>query len=76
MANFCHHCGTATSSSEAAAPKAVASPKVKQKRPPTKHNIAYSKAFRKVAPRFKKKNGGWKKDGFKRAGAAARKSMK
>ena len=55
-------------------PKAV--PKAKAKRKPSAHNMAYSKAFKKHAPRFKKKSGGWKKDGFKRAGAAARKSMK
>jgi len=76
MANFCHHCGTATSLAEAAAPKASTSPKVKAKRAPSAYNKAYSKAFKKVSPRFKKKGGGWKKDGFKRAGAAARKLMK
>ena len=43
---------------------------------PTAYNLAYSKAFKKVEHRFKKKGGGWKKDGFKRAGAAARKLMK
>jgi len=48
----------------------------KTKRKPSKYNLAYAKAFAKEAPRFKKKNGGWKKDGFKNAGAAARRSMK
>jgi len=48
----------------------------KRKRGPSAYNKAYSRAFKKVAPRFKKKGGGWKKDGFKRAGAAARKAMK
>lgn len=48
----------------------------KPKRAPSAYNKKYSAAFKKVAPRFKKKNGGWVKDGFKRAGAAARKSMK
>jgi len=48
----------------------------KRKRQPSAYNKAYSRAFKKVAPRFKKKNGGWMKDGFKRAGAAARKAMK
>jgi len=51
---------------------AVARPK----RKPTANNLAYSKAFKKVQTKFKKKNGGWKKDGFKRAGAAARKMIK
>jgi len=48
----------------------------KTKRAPSEYNKRYSAAFKKVAPKFKKKNGGWVKDGFKRAGAAARKSMK
>ena len=48
----------------------------KKPRKPTAYNKAYARAFQKVAPRFKKKSGGWMKDGFKRAGAAARKSMK
>lgn len=48
----------------------------KRKRGPSAYNKAYSRAFKKVAPRFKKKGGGWKKDGFKRAGAAARKMIK
>jgi len=53
---------------------AVAVPK--RKRQPSAYNKAYSRAFKKVAPKFKKKNGGWVKDGFKRAGAAARKAIK
>jgi len=36
----------------------------------------YGKAFKKLAPKYKKKNGQWKKDGFKRCGAAARKEAK
>jgi ribosomal protein L17 len=48
----------------------------KPKRKPSAYNRAYSKAFKKMAPRFKKKNGGWMKDGFKRTAAAARKSIK
>ena len=34
---------------------------------------AYGKNFKKVAPKYKKKGGGWKKDGFKRAQAEAHK---
>jgi ribosomal protein L17 len=48
----------------------------KRKRQPSAYNKAYSRAFKKVAPKFKKKNGGWVKNGFKRAGAAARKAIK
>jgi hypothetical protein len=58
---------------EAAAIKVV---KKTVKRKPSKYNIAYAKAFKSVAADFKKKNGSWKKDGFKRAGAAARRKMK
>ena len=47
----------------------------KRKRGPSAYNKAYSRAFKKVAPKFKKKNGGWVKNGFKRAGAAARKAI-
>lgn len=32
---------------------------------------AYGRAFKRLAPTFKKKNGGWKKDGFKRCVKAA-----
>ena len=31
----------------------------------------YGRAFKRVAKKYKKKNGSWKKDGFKRAQAAA-----
>jgi len=48
----------------------------KQKRGPSAYNKKYAAAFKKVAPKFKLKNGGWVKDGFKRAGAAARKLIK
>jgi len=48
----------------------------KPKRAPSAYNKKYAAAFKKVAPKFKKKNGGWVKDGFKRAGAAARKAIK
>lgn len=48
----------------------------KPKRKASAYNKRYAAAFKKVAPDFKKKNGGWKKDGFKRAGAAARKIAK
>jgi len=75
MANFCSHCGTATTTSHSHTSKAAA-PKKKAKRKPSAYNKAYSKSFKKIAPRFKKKGGGWKKDGFKKAGAAARKAIK
>jgi hypothetical protein len=55
----------------------VTAVKVKKPKPKTSsYNKAYSKAFKKFEPKYKKKNGGWMKDGFKRTAAAARKSIK
>jgi len=42
---------------------AASKPKPKPK--PTARNKAYSKAFKSVQGEFKKKNGSWKKNGFK-----------
>jgi len=53
-----------------------AAPAPKKKRKPTKHQKAYSKAFEKLAPNYKKANGQWKKDGFKRCVKAAHKMAK
>jgi hypothetical protein len=39
----------------------------KKKRMKSAYNSKYAKAFKKVASKYKKKSGGWKKDGFKRA---------
>ena len=51
-------------------------PKAKAKRKPSKYNQVYGKHFKKVQGKYKKKNGQWKKDGFKRAGAEARRLTK
>jgi len=37
------------------------------KRKPSAYSAKYAKAFKSVAPKHKKKNGSWKKDGYKRA---------
>ena len=42
----------------------------------TKYGRTYKKEFRKVAPRFKMKNGKWKKDGFKAAVRAAHRATR
>ena len=82
MAKFCSECGNAlghsgeASNSKSEASKLTSSPAPKKKRSPSAYNIRYGKAFKRLAPKFKKKNGQWKKDGFKRAGAAARKVAK
>lgn len=36
----------------------------------------YGRAFKRLAPKFKKKNGSWKKDGFKRCQKAAHRAVK
>ena len=45
----------------------------KPRRRVSAYQKAYGKNFKKVAPKYKKKDGGWKKDGFKRAQAEAHK---
>ena len=45
----------------------------KTRRRVSAYQKAYGKNFKKVAPKYKKKDGGWKKDGFKRAQAEAHK---
>lgn len=83
--NFCANCGCMLSPypSSASAPVQSRSPKPtqprrepKKDRKPNAHAIAYGKAFKKIEHKYKKKNGGWKKDGFKRCGAAARRMVK
>jgi len=77
MAKFCSECGNALGHSESVSiTRESSSPAPKKKRAPSAYNIRYGKAFKSLAPKFKKKNGQWKKDGFKRAGAAARKVAK
>jgi hypothetical protein len=54
--------------------------KVSKKKPKARkasaHSKKYGRAFKRLAPKYKKKSGGWKKDGFKRCAAAARKAAK
>ena len=54
---------------ETAAKKTAAT--IKKKRMKSSYNTKYAKAFKKVASKYKKKGGGWKKDGFKKAQKAA-----
>jgi hypothetical protein len=50
--------------------------KKKVKRKASAASKRYGRAFKKLAPKYKKKSGGWKKDGFKRCAAAARRAAK
>jgi len=48
----------------------------KKPREASAYSKRYGAAFKRLAPRYKKKAGGWKKDGFRRCAAAARKEAK
>jgi len=48
----------------------------KPKRKPSSANKAYSRAFKKVEHKFKKMNGGWKKNGFRNCCRAAHRLCK
>lgn len=76
MANYCSQCGQrlSTASSGTSSPKKTPPGKPKteaSKRKPSAYSAKYAKAFKSVAPKHKKKNGSWKKDGYKRAVKAA-----
>jgi len=49
---------------------------VSKRKRKTPKQAAYSRAFKKLAPKYKKKSGGWKKNGFKNCASAARKEAK
>jgi hypothetical protein len=51
-------------------------PPPKKKRKASAYSKRYGAAFRRLAPRYKNKRGGWKKDGFKRAQKAAHKEAR
>ena len=59
-----------------AAVKSTARVERKVVRKASAYSKKYGRAFKKVAPRFKKKSGGWKKNGFKNAQKAAHKQAK
>lgn len=52
---------------------AVEAARAPKKRKVSAYNRAYKKAFKRIAPRYKLKNGKWKKGGFKQAVKAAHK---
>jgi hypothetical protein len=54
----------------------VSTPSPKPKRKASAYSKRYGAAFRKVAKKFKKKNGSWKTNGFKNAQKAAHKLAK
>lgn len=56
--------------------RSAPTPEAKKKRKPNAYNKRYGAAFKRLASKYKNKNGSWKKNGFKRAAAAARKEAK
>lgn len=48
----------------------------KQKRTASPAQKRYGRAFKRLAPKYKKKNGQWKKDGFKRCVRAAHRACR
>jgi hypothetical protein len=46
---------------------AVAAARAPKKRKVSAYNRKYKAAFKRVAPKYKLKNGNWRKDGFRRA---------
>ena len=51
-------------------------PSPKKKRKASAYSKRYGAAFRRLAPKYKNKRGGWKKDGIKRAQKAAHKEAR
>tara|TARA_R110002110_G_scaffold415023_1_gene647515 strand:- start:851 stop:1096 length:246 start_codon:yes stop_codon:yes gene_type:complete len=47
--------------------KKASPPKAKPKRKASAYSKKYAKAFKSIAPKHKKKSGGWKQGGYKRA---------
>lgn len=65
--------GTTQAIVEGATVGAVDAAKAKKGRKSSAYARAYKKAFKRQALKYKKQNGQWKKDGFKRAVRAAHK---
>lgn len=65
----------AAKNTPSASTRASTAPK-KKKRKVSAYQKKYGSAFKKLAPKYKTKAGKWKKDGFKRCAAAARKVAK
>ena len=77
MTNFCSQCGSSLSSTT----KAKTSPSSKTmkstpKRKPSAYSAKYSKAFKSLANKNKKKDGSWKKNGYKTTVKQAHKKAK
>ena len=82
MPRYCPRCGeplhsdSTTKGEVRKTARRAYEPKAKPKRKASAYSKRYGRAFKKLAPKYKKKNGQWKKDGFKQCAAAARKEAK
>jgi len=81
MPRYCPRCGESlhgegTTKGETRITARKAYEPKKKPRKQTARGRAYSVAFKKVQGKYKKKSGGWKKNGFKNAAAAARRMIK
>lgn len=68
--------GTTQAFVEGTTTGAVDAAKAPKGRKSSAYGRAYKRAFKRQAMKFKKQNGQWKKDGFKRAVRAAHKEAK
>ena len=81
MPRYCPRCGESlvgqgTTKGEVRKTARRAYEPKKKTRKKTARGRAYAAAFKKVQGKYKKKSGGWKKNGFKNAAAAARRMIK
>lgn len=78
MANFCSQCGSSLSSTTKAmsSPSSKAKRSTPTKRKPSAYSAKYSRAFKSVAKKNKKKDGSWKKNGYRTTVKQAHKKAK
>lgn len=77
MTNFCSQCGSSLSGTKAkTSPSSKAMKSTPTKRKPSAYSAKYSKAFKSLANKNKKKDGSWKKNGYKTTVKQAHKKAK
>jgi len=70
LAKYCSECGGSLGKKTGNTSK-PRSTSTKTTRKPSAYSAKYSRAFKSVKSKHLKKNGGWKKDGYKKAVKAA-----
>lgn len=70
MAKYCSECGGSLGKKTPSVRSKTAKT-AKTTRKPSAYSAKYSRAFKSVKSKHLKKNGGWKKDGYKKAVKAA-----